>query len=51
MHIVAIYSNMTHFHVGHFDDVIARSNRDTDDSKLTGAWKNGHIQNGLHTNC
>ena len=34
---VAIYSNMTHFHVSHFDDVITYSNGETGDSKLTGA--------------
>ena len=32
-----IYSNMTHLHVGHFDDVTACSNGDTGDSKSTGA--------------
>ena len=31
----AIYSNMTHFHVGHFDDVIACSNGHTVDGKST----------------
>ena len=34
---VAIYSNTTHFHVGHFDNVIACSNGDIGDSKSTGA--------------
>ena len=38
---VAIYSNTTHFHVGHFDDVIddtiACSNGDTGDGKSTGS--------------
>ena len=34
---VAIYSNMTHFHVCHIDVVSVHSNGDTGDSKLTGA--------------
>ena len=34
---VAIYSNTTHFHVGHFDEVSVHCNGDTDDSKSTGA--------------
>ena len=34
---VDIYSNMTHFHVGHLDDVIACSYGDTGDGKLTGS--------------
>ena len=36
---------MTHFHVGHFDDVITCSSRDTGDGKLTRSWENGHEQN------
>ena len=36
---VVIYSNMTHFTVGHFDEVSVHSNGDTGDSKWTGAWK------------
>ena len=35
--MATIYSNMTHFHVGHFDDVITCSNGHTVDDKLTGA--------------
>ena len=34
---VAIYSNMTHFNVGHNDEVSVRSNGDIDDIKLTWA--------------
>ena len=34
--LVAICSNTTHFHVGHFDDVITCSNGSTGDSKSTG---------------
>ena len=34
---VAIYSNVTHFHIGHIDEVFVRSNGDTGDSKWTGA--------------
>ena len=34
---VAIYSNMTHFHVGHIDEVSVCSNGDISDIKLTGA--------------
>ena len=36
---VTIYSNTTHFHVGHIDEVSVHSNEHTDDSKLTRAWK------------
>ena len=39
---VAIYSNMTHFNVGHFDEVSVCSNGDIGDSKWTWAWTNGH---------
>ena len=34
---VAIHSNLTHFLVGHFDEVSVCFNGDTGDSKLTGA--------------
>ena len=33
---VAIYSNTTHFHVGHIDEVIVCSNGDTGDVESTG---------------
>ena len=40
-HPVANYSNMTHFNVGHIDEVSVCSNGDTGDGKLTRAWTNG----------
>ena len=36
---VAIYSNKTHFHIGHIDEVSVRSDGDTGDSKWTGTWE------------
>ena len=47
---VAIYSNVTHFTVGHFDEVSVRYNGDIDDSKLTRAWENGHEQKDIMDN-
>ena len=35
--MVSNYSNTTHFHVGHIDEVSVHSNGDTGDSKSTGA--------------
>ena len=34
---VAIYSNTTHFHVGHINEVSVHSNGDTGDGKLIGS--------------
>ena len=36
---VAIYSNMTHFTVGHIDEFSVHSNGDSGDSKWTRTWK------------
>ena len=35
---VAIYNNITHFHVGHFDGAITCSNGHTGDGKLIIYW-------------
>ena len=39
MGVVSIYSNLTHFLVGHFDEISVCSNGDTGDSKLTSPEK------------